>query len=245
MISECEPRSADAQPRGDLQSRHAALQRQMVAQLERTAAGENHWLIYLLLGWEHLAACIASYYLVEVLGWRYHPKRWPNLVVWLSWVVLAAATVHLIRIRSQAEKSPLASVVKRIWILFFLLCGNVVGLNLITGLPVFVFLPVLATLGTFAFAMLTMLLSRRFLAASLAMFATGIFIAYFPAYGLLIYGGSWLLVLQTLGILLYLSKRRLALTPDSARQAVSALPRSGVLSGQSDSVPRAPKGVTQ
>src|SRR5438128_1934919 len=86
MITECEPRSAAPKSPGDLSSRHAALQRELVAQLERTAARENHWLIYLLLGWEHLAACIASYYLLEVLGYRNHPDRWPHLVVWLSWV---------------------------------------------------------------------------------------------------------------------------------------------------------------
>jgi hypothetical protein len=234
MISECEPPVGASKSSGNLQARYAAFHREMVAQLERTAARENHWLIYVLLGWEHLAACMASFYLVDVLGWRYHPKRWPNLVVWLAWVVLAGITVHLVRVRSQEEESGLAPVIRRIWIVFFLLCGNVVGLNLISGLPVFLFLPVLATLSTFAFAVLTMLVSRGFLAASLTMFVTGLLIASFPAYGFLIYAGSWLLVLQTLGILLYLRKRRLISAPEMPRQAVSVMHRSGVLSGRPD-----------
>jgi hypothetical protein len=192
-----------------MQTRYADLRRDMVDQLERTVARENHWLIYTLLGWEHFAACAATYYLVEILGLQ-RPYRWPYLVVWVLWVLAAAATVRLVRRPSLAESSPISGPIQRLWIVFFLLCGNVVGLNVIAGLPVFVFLPVLATLGTFAFSVLTMLLSRRFLTASLTLFVTGLFIAYFPAFGFLIYGGSWLLILQAIGLCLLRSKRRLA-----------------------------------
>jgi hypothetical protein len=191
-----------------LDTRHAVLQREMIQSLERTAAWENHWLIYILVGWEHLAACVATYYLVEILALQ-RPYRYPYLVVWLLWVLVAWATIRLVRGPSAGTSSPLAAQIKRTWTMFFLLCGNVIGLNVTAGLPVLVFLPVLATLGTFAFSFLAVVLSRKFLAASLFMFVTSMLIARFPAYGFLIYGGSWVLVLQILGLVLLRNKRRL------------------------------------
>jgi hypothetical protein len=108
-----------------------------------------------------------------------------------------------VRGRPRAEDSPLKPVVNRIWIIFSLLCCNVAVLNVIADQPVFVFLPVLATLSSFAFLVLAAILSARFVAAGLFMFLTGTLIARFPAYGFLIYGTSWLMVLQTLGIIFF------------------------------------------
>jgi hypothetical protein len=73
---------------------------------------------------------------------------------------------------------------------------------------VFVFLPVLATLSSFAFLTLASFLSRRFALAALVMFVSGSLIARFPAYGFLIYGSAWLVVLQALGVVFFLKRRR-------------------------------------
>jgi hypothetical protein len=173
----------------------------MVAQLERMALVENHGLIYLLLGWEHLVACAVSNYLMANVHLQ-APHRWPYLIPWVVWASVALATVWLVRRRAAEDTSPLGAINYRVWATFFLLCGNVVVLNLLAGVPVFVFLPVLATLSSFAFSVLAWVVSRRFLAASLVMFLTGPWIALFPAYGFLIYGCAWFLVLQTLGICL-------------------------------------------
>jgi hypothetical protein len=66
----------------------------------------------------------------------------------------------------------------------------------------FAFLPVLSTLSAFGLSILTVVVSRRFWPAILLMFITGLVCARFPAYGLTIYGLSWLIILQTLGWIL-------------------------------------------
>jgi hypothetical protein len=182
----------------------------MVEQVERTIALENHWLIYTLLGWEHLATCVVSHYLVEVEHLQY-PHRWIYVVLWIGQILVSLATVRLVRGRPQIEESPLKPIIQRIWGIFLLLSCNVVVLNAVADLPVFVFLPLLGTLSSFAFLALASVVSRRFLFAGLFMFVTGLLIAHFPAYGFLLYGVGWLMVLQSLGVIfLHRRKRWLA-----------------------------------
>jgi hypothetical protein len=191
----------------DLQARYAQLHRDMVEQLERIVAAENHWLIYTLLGWEHLATCLLSHYFVEGLHLQY-PQRWPYLVLWCAQLLVTVATVRLVRGRPRLAASPLQPLINRVWAIFFFLACDVVVLNVTADLPVFTFLPVLGTLSSFAFLVLAALVSGRFLAAALVMFASGILIAHFPHYGFLIYGGGWLLVLQSLGVVFRLRQQR-------------------------------------
>jgi hypothetical protein len=188
-----------------LESRSASLHEEMVEQYERYVAVGNHWALYVFLGWEHLAVCASSYYLQEV---RRLQSPWPFALLWLGQVAVALTAVTLARARTRATKSPLQRHVDRVWLVFLLLCWNVAILNVLSGQAVFVFLPVLATLSSFAFLVLTSFLSRRFLAAALTLCATGGLIARFPAYGFLIYGAGWLLVLQALGVVFFRKRPR-------------------------------------
>lgn len=183
-----------------LRDRYTALHREMLDHLERAAARENHWLFCTLLGWEHLATCGISYYLVEVAGVQ-APHRWIYVVLWLAQTVVALTTLRLVRGRVAGGDSPLEPLVSRIWVVFLLLCVNVAMLNVALGLPVFTLLPVLATLSSFGFLMLAALLSRRFVAAALVMWVTGMLMARFPAYAFLLYGAGWLVILQALGVI--------------------------------------------
>jgi hypothetical protein len=196
------PTLADGEePVSDLEVQHQALHAAMLSQLEETAARENHGVIYTLLGWEHLAACAATNYLIEMTHLE-HPLCWPFLLPWLAWIAAALLTVRLVRGREAQGRSPLGVHLFRTWMIFFILCGNVVALNLATGLPLLVFLPVLAMLSTFVLLLLTALVSRRFLPAALLMIVTGLATARIPEYGFLIYGVAWLLILQGLGLAL-------------------------------------------
>jgi hypothetical protein len=198
----------------NLDDRYAALHEEMVAQYERYVAVGNHWALYLFLGWEHLAACAGSYYLREVAGVR---SPWPFALLWLGQVAVALSAITLARVRTRAVKSPLQRHVDRTWLVFLLLCWNVAILNVLAGQEVFVFLPVLATLSSFAFLVLTSFLSRRFLAAALVLCATGGLIARFPVYGFLLYGAGWLVVLEALGVVFF-HRRRRWLAPGPVRQ---------------------------
>ena len=189
----------------NLQDRYRALHREMLDQFERTAALENHWLFYTLLGWENLAACGLSHYMMG-LDWM-RELHWPYVIVWLVQIAVAVATIKLVSGRPQVEESPLEPINKRIWTMFILLCINVAVLNVLADRRIFVFMPALAVLSSFGFTIMTTIISHRFMAAGLVMFVTGILMAKFPSYGFLIYGTGWLLVLQTLGII-FLQKRR-------------------------------------
>jgi hypothetical protein len=191
----------------DFQSRYDALHREMMLQYERTAAIENHWLIYLLLAWEHLAACILSHLFVETYDVQ---LRWPYVVIWLAQILVAVASVKFVAGRPRIEESPLEPMNKRIWLLFVFLCINVAVLNVILGLRIFVMLPALAVLSSMAFTAMTTLMSKKFTLAGLWMFATGIAMANFPEYGFLIYGGSWWLVLHVLAAIFYRKRGRYA-----------------------------------
>ena len=210
VLTESERRRAPplvARRASDIGARYAALHREMVEQVERAAAMESHWLLYTLLGWEHALTCAVSYYLVEVarLG---EPHRWVYGALWLGQLGVALATIRLVRGRSAIAEAPLRRIINRVGGIFLLLCGNVAMLNATAGLPVFVFLPVLATLSSFAFLVLACLISRRFLLCALGMFAAGALMARFPAYGFLIYGGGWLAVLQTVAFVLWRKRNR-------------------------------------
>jgi hypothetical protein len=191
----------------NLQGRFRILHREMVEQLERTAAAENHWLIYALLGWEHLAACGISHYLLQVK--RLQEPRGLYVVIWLVQILVAWATIKFVSGRPGTEESPLEPLNKRIWTIFLFLCINVAVLNVVSEEPIFAFMPALATLSAFAFAFMTTFISRRFMAAGLTMFITGILMAKFRRYEFLIYGVGWLVVLETLSVILWRRRARL------------------------------------
>jgi hypothetical protein len=190
----------------DLRDRFQSLHREMVEQFERTAAVEHHWLIYALLGWEHLLACCASHYLLQVK--RFQEPRSLYVIIWLVQILVTWATIHCIASRPRLNESPLEPLNKRIWTIFIFLCINVAVLNVVSGEPIFAFMPVLATLSSFAFSFVTTFISRRFMAAGLTMFVTGMLMARFRTYEFLIYGVGWLIVLETLSLTLWLRRGR-------------------------------------
>jgi hypothetical protein len=188
-----------------LEGRYTALHQEMIEQYERYVAAGNRWAVYSFLAWEHLAVCAGSHYLLAVARVQ---NPWVYAVLWLGQVAVVLSAITWTRARVRVEKSPLQRHSDRTWLVFLLLCWNVAILNVLAGQPVFVFLPVLATLSSFAFLVLASFLSRRFLAAALALCATGGLIARYPTYGFLLYGVGWLVVLQTLGVVLFRKRNR-------------------------------------
>lgn len=188
----------------DLKARYQILRGEMIDQFEKTAAVENHWLMYTLLGWEHFGTCALSHYLLEAAVVQ---SRWQYVLIWLIQILVAIATIKGVTGRLRVEESPLEPINKRIWIMFLFLCISVAVLNVVAGQPIFVFMPALAVLSSFGFTVMTTLFSRRFMMAGLAMFVTGMLMAWFPRYGFPLYGAGWLVVLQTIG-LIFLRKRK-------------------------------------
>jgi hypothetical protein len=130
------------------------------------------------------------------------------VIIWLVQILVTWATIHCIASRPRLNESPLEPLNKRIWTIFIFLCINVAVLNVVSGEPIFAFMPVLATLSSFAFSFVTTFISRRFMAAGLTMFVTGMLMARFRTYEFLIYGVGWLIVLETLSLTLWLRRGR-------------------------------------
>jgi hypothetical protein len=206
----------------NLKPRYEALHDEMVDQFERTVVLENHWVMYVLLAWQNLVACVFSYVLLEI--YELHYPRWPYAAIWLIQAGIALATFRYFSGKPRIEESPLEPINKRIWLVFLFLCFNVAILNILLGLPVFVMLPALAGIGSFAFTAMTALISKRFSIAGLWMFATGIIMARFPEYGFLLYGASWWIVLHILALIFYRKRHRYA--ADIELPSAAAIPIS-------------------
>jgi hypothetical protein len=205
-----------------LAARSAALHQEMIEQYERFLAAGNHWTLYAFLGVEHMGICAGSYYLQSVLGVQ---SPWPYFFLWLAQVGVGLAAITLADARTPVAKSPLERPVRGTWTAFILLCWGVAALNVLAGHPVFLFLPVLATLSSFAFLVLSSLLSRRFIIAALAMCVTGGLIAHFPDYGFLIYGAGWLVVLEGLAVIFF--RKRQLWQPDASPEGAPPRPLNG------------------
>lgn len=222
MISGSDVKIEPRQRGDDLNARYLRLHGDMVDQLAQTAINENHGLVYTLVGWEHWIACAAANYLIEMMP----VPAWLHIVPWLVWSIVALLTFRLVRGRSLGACSPLATRITLMWFAFFLLAGSVVALNWLAGLPLFMVLPVLAILAAFAFGVLAILVSRRFLPAVLLMVAAGFAIALMPSVGFLLYGTAWLIILEALGHDL-LRKRRAWLAEEQYRSQVLPFTRLG------------------
>jgi hypothetical protein len=221
-----------------LKQRYEQVRREAVEQFERTAAAENHWLMYMLLGAEMLAACALSHYFVEVLQLQ-DDYRWAYAVLWIGQILLAIATIKLVTFWGRpTEESPLEPLNKRLWLAFIFLSCNVAVLNVLAGHEVFVFLPTLAALSSMAFTALANFVSRRFALAAVFMFFVGLLTASYPQYGFLLYGAGWFIILQVIGVVFLVRRQRwlaeLSPSPASSLSAApgatltpSALPGSG------------------
>ena len=178
-------------------------QRDQLAQLAR----ERNWgLSLVLVGWLHLLAFLSCHYLTIELG--YHDA--PGYVLIWSVELLGMWLIFWIcgGERSSATPiQPLELVIRRIWIAYFLLVFNLGSLNALRGHVLFEFFPAVASLASFAFLMMTILVHWRFAGAVVVMFISGLLMASNLVYSHLVFAVSWWLVLNAIGWTLWLERR--------------------------------------
>ncbi len=175
-------------------------------QFGRLAARRNWGLALLLVGWLHLAAFSFCYYLTIV---RHYHESAGYLAVWIGELCGTWAVFRICGGRRPALDSPLPLelLVRRIWIAYFVLAFNLGTLNSLRGHHLFEFFPAMATLASFAFAMMTVVVSWRFFAAVLVMFGGGLLMAAHLLHAYLIFALAWGLVLNGIGLSLCLARR--------------------------------------
>ena len=183
-------------------------------QLLRLARRRRWGLSLLLVGWLHLLAFSICYYMTIVCHYNGAPGY---LTVWAAELCGMALIFRLCGGPRSAEAPlPLGRFVVRIWTAYFLLSFNLCSLNALRGHIMFELFPAMASLGSFAFLVMSFVIDRRFYAAVLVLFAAGLLEAANLPHAFLVFGLAWWLVLNGVGIGL-LWRRRPAL-----RQSASA-----------------------
>ena len=168
--------------------------------LERLARERNWGLSLVLVGWLHLLAFSLCYYLTIVQD--YHEAA-GYLAVWVGELACMGLIFRLCGgPRSAQPTPPLVRFLIRVWIAYFVLAFNLGTLNTLRGHKMFEFFPAMASLASFGFLVMTFAVSRRFFAAVLVMFASGLLMAAFLLHAYLIFALAWWIVLN--GIALHL-----------------------------------------
>jgi hypothetical protein len=179
-------------------------QREQFAQQAR----ERNWgLALVLVGWLHLLAFSFCYFMT--VGWDYHGAA-GYLAVWGSELCGMGLIFRLCGGRQVEPSPPLTRFVMRVWIAYFVLAFNLCSMNALRGHKMFELFPAMATLASFAFLVMTFTIDRRFFAAVLVTFASGLLMAAFLLHAFLVFALAWWLILNGIGVTLLWRDRQLA-----------------------------------
>ncbi len=178
--------------------------------------------LFAAFAWLHLAGSALAQFLYD--------QSWHQSWIYVSlWCVETAIVLVLLRVLAGPRwftQTPLAGVLLRVWATFFLVAFGAATLNARTGFAVDWFKLSWSSLSSFGWATTAALLGWRFLIPAFQMYFTGLLISRFPQQGYLIFGASWFLALQGLGLVLALRRRnesRAALSAPSARREARAV----------------------
>jgi hypothetical protein len=174
-------------------------------QLGLLAARRNWGWSLLLVGWLHLAAFCLCYYLT-IIGYHASPGY---LAIWVGELMAMRLIFRLCGGPRIAQPAlPLELFIRRVWIAYFLLAFNLGSMNTLRGHALFEFFPATASFASFAFIMMSLVLSWRFFAAVVVMFASGLLMAANLLHAYLIFALAWWLVLNGIGVSLIWKQRQ-------------------------------------
>jgi hypothetical protein len=179
---------------------------EQLRQLNRLAARRNWGWSLLLVGWLHLFAFSFCYYLTVVRN--YHDAA-GYLAVWLSelagmWLIFRLSGGP----RISDPVLPLELFIRRVWIAYFFLSFNLGSMNTLRGNALFEFFPATASFASFAFIMMSLVVSWRFFAAVAVMYVSSLLMAANLIHAYLIFALAWWLVLNGIGVSLIWNQRR-------------------------------------
>lgn len=170
-------------------------------QLARLAYRRNWGPALLLVGWLHLLVFCACYALTVLAD--YHDSE-GYLALWIAEILGMALIFRLCGGPRQEDRAPgaLERFIRRVWITYFILAFNLGSLNTLRGNQMFEFFPAMATLASFAFAMMAVVVHPRFFLAVLVMYGCGLLMAAQFTHAYLLFAVAWWLVLTCLGLAL-------------------------------------------
>lgn len=169
-------------------------------QLTRLARRRRWGLSLVLVGWLHLLAFCLCYYLTVGLRYMEAPGY---LVIWIGELCGMGLIFRLCGgPREEGPSPPLARLVVRVWVSYFLLAFNLCSMHALSGHRMFELFPAMASLASFAFLVMTFAVHRRFFAAVLVMYPAGLLMSAFLPHAYLIFAVAWWLVLNGVGLTL-------------------------------------------
>lgn len=183
-----------------------------IAELGRVAVRDRWGLALIRVGWVHLAVFMAC----QGLYSRGDRAELHFLALWGADLIISALILRRALGRPDRRPAPaLLGVVARVWITFLILTFSSASLNSLVGFETDWFKAIWSTLSTFGFATMAWILNLRFLIAAVQMTLTAVLIARFPGVAYAVYGISWCLALNGIG--LDLERRR---TPPRADRRI-------------------------
>jgi hypothetical protein len=168
-------------------------------QFAQTARRRNWGMALLLVGWLHLFAFSLCYFLT--VRQNYHEPL-GYLLIWAGELLGAWAIFRVCSGPRPADAAPvpLERLVRRVWVAYFILAFNLGSMNTLRGHHLFEFFPAIASLASFAFLVMTAVVSWRFIGAVLVMFTAGLLMAAHLLHAYLIFALAWWLVLNCIGL---------------------------------------------
>lgn len=199
-----------------------------VAELYAVAL-RDHWGIALILvGWVHFGIFLICQYLYGT-GDRAEGHFLPLWGLDLTLSVLIAR-----RFLVGTDRGPIPSLfllTSRVWVTFLILTFSTASLNALVGFETDWFKAVWSTLSTFGFAMMAWIFHLKFLVPAVQMSLTALLIARFPNIAYLLYGLSWCLALNSVGVSLERRRFRATAPRRPRRERAASALRVGDLSG--------------
>jgi hypothetical protein len=170
-----------------------------IAELDEVALRDRWGLALVRVGWFHLGVFTACQLLYGT-GDRAESHFLP------LWGLDLVGSILIFR-RSLVgpDRGPTPSLfllVARIWITFLILAFSTASLNRLIGFETDWFKAIWATLSTFGFATMAWIFHLKFLIPAVQMSLTALLIARFPAYAYGLYGVSWCIALNSVGLTL-------------------------------------------
>jgi hypothetical protein len=178
----------------------------LVAELSGDLRGrivsERWWLIWIVMGVENLLTSSITQWLL----WRGETNTLVFVVVWGIHLALLPPIIALIHRNSGGQRTATELYIWWIWI-SFVVCGGVIALfNQLAGVPIFETAPIIALLAAFAYSVMAMVTHRFFLIYAVLFLAVMVAMSLARADQFLIFGGSWAVILISMGIYFRVTK---------------------------------------
>jgi hypothetical protein len=172
------------------------------------------WKVAILANWKEAAAIDRWRLLLSTIGWIHlivfsfcqwmfsHGDKTPSryILAWSVELMLVIIAIRTIAQKGWYRRSPIVGFSLRVWCTFLILSFNMASLNTLSGLSNDWFKLAWAPLSTFGFAAMAYASTPWFFVPAVQMYFTGLLLVWLPDWNYLIYGLSWCLALQVVGL---------------------------------------------